>query len=226
MADDARIQIELRPDGPILVTNLGALIGSDGMPIESKEVVALCRCGGSQNKPFCDGTHKRNGFSSSRISTHDPKKERPYDGAGIVIHDNRGICAHAARCTAGLPEVFRYGQRPWIEADAATVEAIVKVIRSCPSGALSYTPKGAAETSADPGTGMAANAGTQVRDFGLEPAIEASANGPYNVRGGIAIDAPEELQPPTPDHYSLCRCGASKNKPYCDGSHAEIGFEA
>lgn len=217
MADDPKIQIELRPDGPLLVRNLGTLIGADGAPMEAKEVIALCRCGGSQNKPFCDGTHKRNGFSSARISTRDPKKERSYEGAGIVVHDNREICAHAAECVRGLPAVFRPGERPWIQADSATAEELVKVIRRCPTGALSYTIGDAVTAETTP---AAAEAG-QVRDFGLDPAIEICANGPYDVRGRIAIDVPEEFQPPTLDHYSLCRCGASKNKPYCDGSHAE-----
>lgn len=214
MTDESKPRIELRPDGPILVRNLPRLIGPRGA-LEVTEVVALCRCGGSENKPYCDGSHKRNGFSATCPAAR-AKKERAYPGAGILVHDDRTLCSHSAECVRGLPAVFRPGERPWIQPEAAaSVDEIVRTIRRCPTGALSYTlttPDGAAE-------------GAQVRDFGLDAAIRVRADGPYEVRGGIPLEVPPEQQPATLDHYSLCRCGASRNKPYCDGSHAEAGFE-
>jgi uncharacterized Fe-S cluster protein YjdI len=99
--------------------------------------MALCRCGGSANKPFCDGTHARISFSSHKRPDCVPDRRDHYVGAGVTIHDNRGICQHAGFCTDNLSKVFRLHQEPWIEPDGATVEAIIDQVRQCPSGALS-----------------------------------------------------------------------------------------
>src|SRR5688572_23520958 len=107
--------IEIRPDGPLAITGLERLVDAQGKDIvHFQEVVKLCRCGGSMNKPFCDGTHKRNGFSGARVADGSADKLKSYTGPGITIHDNRSVCMHAARCTGGLPAVFKYGERPWI----------------------------------------------------------------------------------------------------------------
>ena len=108
-------------------------------PRSSIRGVALCRCGGSSNKPFCDGTHGTNGFSDKRLNDGSADKRDNYGGARLTIHDNRGICAHAGRCTDELPAVFRMGTEPWIDPDGAAVEAIIDTVKKCPSGALSYS---------------------------------------------------------------------------------------
>ncbi|MFB3057551.1 MAG: (4Fe-4S)-binding protein, partial [Ignavibacteriaceae bacterium] len=160
------------------------------------------------NKPFCDGTHSTIGFSSAKLDGRVEDKRENYEGEKITIHDNRGICAHAGRCTEGLPSVFRLKQEPWIDPDAASPKEIIAVIRKCPSGALSY--------SAD---------GVEHRDREGEPAIFVAPNGPYVVSG-----APELLETPrgegaSTEHFDLCRCGGSKNKPFCDGTHWHIKFK-
>ena len=94
--------IECKPDGPYLVKNLGDVRDSRGEPIEAKPVMALCRCGGSANKPFCDGTHKKNGFSGAKLAERGADRRDSYAAPRITIHDNRSICAHAGRCTDGL----------------------------------------------------------------------------------------------------------------------------
>ena len=132
--------IEIRPDGPLAITGLARLVDGQGKDIvHFQEVVKLCRCGGSMNKPFCDGTHKRNGFSGVRTADGLADKVKSYAGPGITIHDNRSVCMHAARCTGGLPAVFKYGERPWIDPTGAIPQQIVETVRHCPSGALSYT---------------------------------------------------------------------------------------
>lgn len=92
--------ISPKENGPYLVTGCSVLKGmADGTVYPSAGTVALCRCGGSKNKPFCDGTHAKNGFTSARADDRVPDARDTYVGRGVTVHDNRGICAHAARCT-------------------------------------------------------------------------------------------------------------------------------
>jgi CDGSH-type Zn-finger protein len=169
---------------------------------------ALCRCGGSKNKPFCDGTHSTNGFSDKKLTDGSANKRVDYRGRGITIHDNRGICSHAGFCTDNLKRVFRLREEPWIDPDGATVEEIIRVVRLCPSGALSYSVDG-----------------VEHRDQDRAPMVTATRNGPYAVTGGIELIGQERAEGASLEHYTLCRCGASKNKPFCDGSHWSVGFK-
>jgi len=200
--------IECKANGPYLVKDLQDLRKSNGAIIPTKPVMALCRCGGSANKPFCDGTHQKNGFSGTKLSDASADARRDYRALGITIHDNRALCAHAGLCTAGLASVFKYGSEPWIDPDGAAVEQIVQTIHKCPSGALSYSINGVEEHS-------------QQRT----PAITVTKDGPYAVVGAVALLDQTWGQGASTEHYTLCRCGGSRNKPYCDGTHWSIGFE-
>ena len=202
------VTIEVRPDGPYAVTGLGDLRDAAGQPIAHDAVVKLCRCGGSLNKPFCDGTHKRNGFSGARVSDGSADKLESYAGPGITIHDNRSVCVHAARCTDGLDTVFKYGQQPWIDPAGSQPQKIVETVRRCPSGALTYTIDGVAPKAEQ-----------------WPASITVMKDGPYAVLG-VELLGVEFAQGVTRERYTLCRCGASKNKPFCDATHAEIGFTA
>jgi len=193
-------------NGPYRVEGLDRLLNSRGEPLEARDVVYLCRCGGSQNKPFCDGTHAKIGFRGRRESRRQISRRRAYEGREITIHDNRAICAHAGFCTDSLPAAFRSGRKPWIDADGAPAEEIAETIRRCPSGALAYS-LGGVDWDGD----------------GRQPAITVSKDGPYWVIGSIELvyDGPRG---PSQEHFALCRCGQSKNKPFCDGSHWYAGF--
>lgn len=203
----AKPSITPAPDGPYIVKDLENFANQKG-PIETKKTIALCRCGGSANKPFCDGTHKKNGFSSAKLEGRVEDKRENYVGAKITIHDNRGICAHAGRCTDGLPKVFRLNQEPWIEPNAESPEEIIAVIRKCPSGALSYSVDG-----------------VEQRNREGEPKIFVSPNGPYVVSGGPDLLDTTRGEGASEEHFTLCRCGGSKNKPFCDGTHWHIQFK-
>lgn len=202
--------ITCKPNGPYLVKGLTTFTNSRGEAIATQETIALCRCGGSNNKPFCDGTHAKIGFEDSKKPDRTKDNRRDYVGKSITIHDNRGVCAHAGECTERLSSVWRMGVQPWIDADGAGagVDAIIETIEACPSGALSYTIND-----------------EEHRDWDNPAAIKLAKNGPYMVTGGIKLESTEFGEGNSNEHFTLCRCGASKNKPFCDGSHYDAGFE-
>jgi CDGSH-type Zn-finger protein len=203
-------EIAPMPNGPYRVTNLTTLQGLYGAQAhQTPEVAKLCRCGGSKNKPFCDGSHRTNGFSDVKAPDRTADQQDDYVAEAITIHDNRGICAHAGRCTDGLKEVFRLKEEPFILATAASAEKIAAVIDTCPSGALSYSIDG-----------------VEHRDGGGDPIVGYVPNGPYVVRGGGAVlkDAPQGEGAST-KRYALCRCGQSTNKPFCSGAHWNHQFD-
>ena len=203
-----RPTIECKPNGPYLVKNLEDLKDARGDSVAAKPMMALCRCGGSSNKPFCDGTHNKNGFSDARQSDPSADKVENYRARGITIHDNRALCAHAGRCTDGLASVFRYKQEPWIDPAAGAIEEIIEVIGRCPSGALSYTLDEAGEAVPP-----------------CNPSITVSKDGPYEVVGNVQLLGQTWGEGASTERYTLCRCGGSKNKPFCDGTHWSIGFK-
>ena len=198
-------------NGPYLVKDLEVLQDAHRGRLEAKPVIALCRCGGSANKPFCDGTHQKNGFSGARLADARADRCESYPASNITIHDNRSICAHSGICTDTLASVFKYKSEPWIDPEGATAQAIIATVRRCPSGALSYS-------SLERGDGLEGQAQTR------EPSITVMLNGPYAVVGGVQLLEQSRAQGASTEHYTLCRCGASKNKPFCDGTHASIGF--
>ncbi len=199
--------IEVAKNGPYLVRGPCRMCDSHGKDVPARGTFALCRCGNSSKKPFCDGTHARIGFDGARLTTEPMDASQPYRGERITIHDNRAICAHSGVCTDNLPGVFRLGKEPWIDADGADAEAIIAIVKRCPSGALSYSIDGSPQSAVP-----------------QERLITASKNGPYFVSGHVELKA-DGAKPHFADHYALCRCGGSKNKPFCDGTHWAIGFD-
>jgi methylamine---glutamate N-methyltransferase subunit C len=195
-------QITASTNGPLIVRNLVEFVGVDGEPIASKDVMALCRCGQSKTRPFCDGTHASVGFEDGNDGGLQRDDRKSYKGKAITIHDNRGICSHAADCTERLARVFNHDEQPWINPDNAEVDEIIEIIDACPSGALSYTIDGA-----------------EHRDLDQSAEIEIEKHGPYRVKGAVAFEDAPWFNEVSREHYALCRCGHSKNKPFCDGAH-------
>lgn len=205
-----RVKIDCRPNGPYLLHDAppGSLRRADGSELKSAGGVALCRCGGSANKPYCDGTHRRNGFSGENQAEASREPRLAYAGAALTIFDDRSICAHAGFCTDRLKSVFRMGVEPWIDPDAASVDEIIATIEKCPSGALSYA-RGGLEASAP----------------ARAAAVTVTNDGPYAVTGGVELLAASFAEGASKEHYTLCRCGKSNNKPFCDGTHWSVGFK-
>ena len=207
-------KIACLPNGPYYLLNdmtpkaIPNIQTSKGGPCSTITGVALCRCGGSNNKPFCDGTHGKNGFTDEKLADGSLDKRANYVGKRITIHDNRGICAHARYCTDNLASVFKLKEEPWIDPDGAAVKEIIETIKRCPSGALSYTVDN-----------------VEHRDQDREPMVTVTKDGPYAITGGIELLEQPLGEGASIEHYTLCRCGGSKNKPFCDGTHWSIKFQ-
>ncbi len=206
MSSDNKPSMTTVEDGPCIVSGLKKFTNKNG-ELETKDSMALCRCGASANKPFCDGSHKICGFTSQKSENRLEDKRDTFSGISISIHDNRSICAHAGFCTDGLAAVFRLKQEPWIDPDAATIEEIISTIEKCPSGALSYSING-----------------IERKQQAREPSIHIVPNGPYIVSGGPGFVKEPLCEGASNVQFALCRCGGSKNKPFCDGSHWSNGF--
>ena len=205
--DEETTIIEERENGPLVVKHLSNLHLADGSPAECKPVMALCRCGHSKNKPFCDGTHREIGFESAPSDVASKDKIHSYEGGEVTVYYNRLLCSHAGECGRRAANIFNPKERPWIQPDNGTVEQVQEVIAACPSGALRWSPSGAGPES------MSAE----------EVSITIEKNGPYRV-SNIPVSAAYWAEGQTEKKYVLCRCGKSGNKPFCDGSHSDEGW--
>jgi len=198
-----------RDGGPLIVTDLPALASSDGKELPNRSVLALCRCGASKNKPFCDGSHGLIGFDSAPSDDRSKDEILTYEGEEVTIHYNRLLCSHAAECGRRQKAAFDTSRTPWIVPDNAPADGLAEVVKACPSGALRLSR---------PGEAPAFSQG----DF---KGITVQKDGPYRV-AGVPLESTPLAQGANPEKYVLCRCGHSKNKPFCDGSHYDIGWSA
>ncbi len=135
-------------------------------------------------------------------------KRRYYPAEDITVEFEPALCIHAAECAKGLPRVFDPQSRPWVDPSAAPADEIAKVVARCPSGALQYrrTDGGAEEVPV------------------TENRVHVASDGPLQCVGDLRIVLPDgSIRHET--RATLCRCGASANKPFCDNSHREMPFE-
>jgi CDGSH-type Zn-finger protein len=201
--------IEIIKDGPYIAYNIKMMISSNGEEMDTSPRMVLCRCGHSDDKPFCDGSHMDVDFNDEKKEDRVPDKVIKYEGKNITIYDNRGVCTHIGYCTNLLPKVFDKTRFKWIDPNAADVKDIIRICELCPSGALSYSLSGGERVK---------KVGNQRKKIRVSPGPYGE-NGPYDIEGGIELKSEQGFEPECDEHYSLCRCGASKNKPFCDGSH-------
>jgi CDGSH-type Zn-finger protein/truncated hemoglobin YjbI len=204
-------------NGPYLVTNVAAVRTPLGETLTLPPQVALCRCGASASKPFCDGSHATSGFTDDKDPKRVPDQRDTYPGEQVTVFDNRGICQHSGLCTDRLATAFRTKQEPFVAPGGARMDEFVRAVRDCPSGALSL-----------------AFDGVEARDLvdwhgTREQAVEVTRDGPYRVTGSVPLadaagaDVPRAAGS-SREHYALCRCGHSQNKPFCSGMHWYAGF--
>jgi CDGSH-type Zn-finger protein len=218
---DQSMKVTVRKDGPLVV--------SGGIPLIQEEICnddegycrtwrerkrfpvqeqyALCRCGQSKNKPFCDGTHVKIHFVGTETAGDEPYLRHPkiIRGPELELADHEGLCVHARFCmrAGGIWNLTEQSDNP----DAK--HTAIEEASNCPSGRLVIRDRKTGET--------------------IEPELEKSIvvieypargeHGPLWVRGGIPVMSADGRVYTVRNRVTLCRCGKSWNKPFCDGSH-------
>jgi CDGSH-type Zn-finger protein len=187
----------------------------EGRRFDAPERYRLCRCGGSSNKPFCDDTHLTNGFDGTETASHAPYLEQAetYPGPHVTLTDAEAFCSYARFCDAH-GAIWKLVKEEGTDARDLTVRQGTH----CPSGRLvvwqamvADRPDEPAEPDLEPSIGV-------VED----PKLGVSSG--LWVRGGIPVYSADGTLYEIRNRMMLCRCGASENKPFCDGSHASVGF--
>jgi len=178
----------------------------EGKKYAAQENYALCRCGHSGNKPFCDGTHVGINFNGAEKAVRSPYLEQAAEiiGPGLKLTDSENLCATARFChrTGGTWRLTKQSDNP----DAR--QKAIEEACDCPSGRLvAWNQDGKAiEPDFEPSIGL-------VED------VQAGKMGPLWVRGGITIESADGKTYEIRNRVTLCRCGKSSNKPFCDGKH-------
>jgi CDGSH-type Zn-finger protein/uncharacterized Fe-S cluster protein YjdI len=219
--DDIEPEVRVCDDGPYRVvgevaltrtaqveTEFGEPVGwVPDEPVEISGTYELCRCGRSATKPFCDGSHESTGFQGAETADRSTIAQRRTEfpaGDGVVSFD-LATCEHAGYCGDRFTNWRRLARQA---ADPAVRERLMQMVRLCPSGALEMRPDADGEQ--------------------LEPALPVSIgvvrDGPYWVRGRIRVRAADGQAYEVRNRVTLCRCGHSRSKPFCDGSHTHAGF--
>lgn len=184
-----------------------------GKKYPEKEQCGLCRCGKSKEKPYCDGTHRTVGFDGTETAKRGKYLDmaETTSGPGLDLKDQKDLCSLARFCAAG--------KKTWHlveETDKPKEkEVFLEQCKDCPSGRYTAWDKNkdkVMEPEFEPEIGV-------VQD----PACEVS--GPLWVRGGIPIESADGYEYEVRNRVALCRCGNSKNKPFCDGAHIATGFK-
>jgi len=137
--------------------------------------------------------------------------EKQYTNGEITIVWKPDACIHSTLCWRGMIDVFNPKKRPWIDMEGADSEAVIAQVEKCPSGALSWFRNSEAEG--------------QPETTDVETIVEVTPNGPLMVYGNIKVKDSEGSETVKHKVTAFCRCGASGNKPYCDGSHRKVGFK-
>jgi CDGSH-type Zn-finger protein len=186
--------------------------------IQTSQNYALCRCGESNNKPFCDGSHNRISFDGTETADIRPTVERQkviegenIEGTNIRVKSDHRLCAKAGFC------FNRFGNLNQMMPSASDVRIrnqVISMVERCPSGALTYEIEIDNDTYTD----------YQAVEPDLPTAIGVITNGPLWVTGGIRIERADGQPMEIRNRVTLCRCGHSKNKPFCDGTHNKIDF--
>ena len=221
-SEPRQYKVKVTKDGPYLVSGGVPLADQivcaddDGRPqgwkeggsYPSKETYALCRCGRSQRMPYCDGSHVSARFDGTETAVDTPYLDQAerIDGAGLRLTDAKGFCMGAGFC--------HRGGGTWMltrkSGDAKAKETAIQEACDCPSGRLVAWEKDGRviEPEFEPSIGV-------IED------CHGRKSGPLWVRGGVPVESSEGGTYEVRNRVTLCGCGRSSNKPFCDGSHEE-----
>ena len=177
------------------------------------EAYALCRCGQSRNKPFCDGTHVETAFDGTETASRQPYGSRAkiMNGKDVALLDDEEPCARARFCQQGRG-IWQIASS---QKDARARARAEGIVGQCPSGRLAIRDR--------------------AKDAPVEPHFEPLASliedphkrvsGGIWLKGGVALESADGTAYETRNRVTLCRCGQSANKPFCDGRHIDCGFD-
>jgi CDGSH-type Zn-finger protein/uncharacterized Fe-S cluster protein YjdI len=141
-------------------------------------------------------------------SMSDKKSVYEYEGKQVDAAWDQRLCIHVGECTRAHGELFKSGRDPWGQPDRGEADYVVDVVKRCPTGALTYKRKDGGEAE----TPEAANR------------VVVANNGPLYLSGDLEVQGAAEDMPGVRFRVALCRCGQSKNKPFCDNQHEKIDF--
>jgi len=184
-----------------------------GRSFDVTSTYKLCRCGRSKTPPFCDGSHKAANFDGAEAASRAPYAQHADKivGPTLELSDEEDLCAFARFCDPGGKIWSLLKQTDDPEARAL----VIREASQCPSGRLVLH---------DRQTGDALEAPLPV-SIGVVEDPTYDCSGPLWVRGGIRIESEDGTAYERRNRVTLCRCGASSNKPFCDGDHASIEFK-
>jgi CDGSH-type Zn-finger protein len=230
MSEENKTVIEKRivivKDGPYLIkgdiplTRKTQIVSEYGEPLTwkkeetletAKAGYALCRCGQSGHKPFCDGTHRKIDFDGTETADvrNSSERQKIYrNSTNIVVKMDTSLCMDSGFC--GMQKM------PFVKFVAATDDTkmrslVIAMIERCPSGALTYHIE-EGEPDIEPDLPQQVVDSTEITSDG-------PIAGPLWVTGGIPIERSDGQPFEVRNRVTLCNCGASKNKPLCDGTH-------
>lgn len=226
MSENNIPRIKILANGPYVVTGDVPLyeliiqskgdgyVYRQGRPFPRQSQYSLCRCGDSGNMPFCDGTHKISHFNGKETASREPYIKQAYffKGPGIDLTDYEDLCAFARFCHSDEGNVWELTRNSGIP---GLKEAAIKTASECPAGRLVAWDK---------------TTGKPIEPE-YEPSIvilqdpERGCGGPIWVRGGIQIEGADGYEYEVRNRVTLCRCGKSRNMPFCDASHVSYGFK-
>jgi CDGSH-type Zn-finger protein len=225
---------KIKPEVKVVVTKNGPYLVTGDVPLAKQTIVsdaeggsqawkesdpfppqasyALCRCGHSKNKPFCDGTHSKIKFDGTETASRASYREQAQltEGPQLALSDAESLCAFARFCDPNgqVWSQVEHTDEPQVRAN------FVRQVNNCPGGRL---------VAWDRATGQPIEHHLPV-SIGLIEDVAEDASGPLWLRGGIPLVSADGFTYEIRNRVTVCRCGASKNKPFCDGSHVAVKF--
>ncbi len=182
--------------------------------VPPKSPWALCRCGHSSNPPFCDGSHVKAGFDGTETATRIPyaKRAKRIEGCRIDLLDDYDLCCLARFCHTDRGKIWALMEHT---DDPEVRDLVVKAANECPAGRL---------VAVDQASGAYLEDEYEAPEIIVLNDPEMKCGGPLYVRGPVEIIGADGVPYERRSKYTLCRCGLSENKPFCDCAHAHSGW--